>query len=150
MLSRTQAIASQQFPSRESSQHVVKNMEVPLSPCLGDDPRLLQEVLRHMSAHHTPSGGEVELQVFPKARGVVVDHCSSVPKRFHQRIDLEEREMVTTVKPYVVEHCSESTDNTMLAFCIMTLSPDSMVYKNHTQQQCNFNESGSMSIDISP
>ena len=57
---------------------------------LVDDPGFLQQVLGDLRPHHRPSNGELHLQVFAEAAGVVVDGGACVSKSLHQAVDQQD------------------------------------------------------------
>lgn len=52
-----------------------------------DDPGLLQQIIRDLSAHHCPTTGELHLEVLPKATGVIIDHSAGISKCLYQTVD---------------------------------------------------------------
>lgn len=58
--------------------------------CLVDDSGLLQQVLGDLGSDHGSPAGELHLQVFSEAAGVVVDDGASVPESLHQVVDQQD------------------------------------------------------------
>lgn len=58
--------------------------------CLVDDPGFLQQVLRYLRSDHRSPAGELHLQVFPEAAGVVIDDGAGVSKSLHQAVDQQD------------------------------------------------------------
>lgn len=55
-----------------------------------DDSGFLQQVLRYLRSDHCSSTGELHLQVFAKAAGVVIDDGAGVPKSLHEAVDQQD------------------------------------------------------------
>lgn len=57
---------------------------------LVDDPGFLQQVLGYLRSGHRPAVGELHLQVFAEAAGVVIDDSAGVSKSLHQTVDQQD------------------------------------------------------------
>lgn len=64
---------------------------------LVDDPGFLQQVLGYLRSDHRSAVGELHLQVFPEAAGVVIDDGAGVSESLHQTVDQQDFLLECTV-----------------------------------------------------
>lgn len=58
--------------------------------CLVDDSGFLQQILRYLCSNYRSATGELHLQVFAEAAGVVVDGGAGITECLHQTVDQQD------------------------------------------------------------